>query len=137
VAALGLDLWGIELQQQGKHGSLLRVYIDSIGGITIEDCEQVSRQLSALFDVEDPITGEYTLEISSPGLDRPLFTPEQFSRYIGEPVSLRMRSPVEGRRKFNGTIERVDGDSLTLSVDQQSIELSISDAEKAQLVYTG
>ena len=77
IQVLGLDLWGVELLQQGKY-SLLRIYIEREEGVTIEDCEKVSRQVSALLDVEDPIAGEYTLEVSSPGMDRPLFSIEHY-----------------------------------------------------------
>ena len=92
VEALGLQLWGIEHTSQGKY-SVLRIFIERDNGVTIDDCEQVSRQVSAILDVEDPIVGEYTLEVSSPGTDRLLFTVEQFQRYCGEEVDIRMRSP--------------------------------------------
>ena len=101
IQALGVELWGVELLQQGKY-SLLRIYIEREEGVTIEDCEKVSRQISALLDVEDPIAGEYTLEVSSPGMDRPLFTIEQYSQFIGSEVELKLRRPLDGRRKFKG-----------------------------------
>lgn len=134
VAALGLELWGIELIQQGKF-SLLRIYIEREEGVTIEDCEKLSRQASALLDVEDPIAGEYTLEVSSPGLDRPLFTAEQFNQFVGSEVNLRLRSPMQGRRKFKGTIVKVTGDNICLSVDGAEFDLAQSDIEKANIVY--
>jgi ribosome maturation factor RimP len=134
VEALGLELWGVEHIQQG-HMSLLRIYIESDEGITIEDCEKVSRQVSAIFDVEDPIAGEYTLEVSSPGVDRPLFTVEQFQQYEGSEVSLRMSSPVEGRRKFKGKIVKVTGDTISLLVDGTEYELVQPDVEKASIVF--
>lgn len=102
VEALGYQCWGIEFLSQGRH-SLLRVYIDHADGILIDDCEKVSRQLSGVLDVEDPISDEYTLEVSSPGMDRPLFTLEQFSAHVGEQVKIRLRTPFDGRRNFRGS----------------------------------
>lgn len=134
VAALGLELWGIELVQQGKF-SLLRIYIEREAGIAIEDCEKLSRQVSALLDVEDPIAGEYTLEVSSPGLDRPLFSAEQFAQFVGSEVSLRLRSPLQGRRKFKGKIVKVTGDDICVLVDDAEIVLANSEIEKASIVY--
>lgn len=95
VEALGYECWGVEFISQGRH-SVLRVYIDRPEGILIDDCEAVSRQVSGILDVEDPISGEYTLEVSSPGMDRPLFTLEQFAKHAGEQVKIRLRSPYEG-----------------------------------------
>lgn len=134
VTALGLELWGVEHGKQGKF-SVLRIYIDSDEGITIDDCERVSRQVSALLDVEDPINGEYTLEVSSPGIDRPLFTVPQFQRYIGELVNIRTRGPVQGRRKFKGTITEVVDDKVVITVDGNSYTLPHADIEKASVVY--
>lgn len=134
VEALGLVLWGIEHMPQGKI-SLLRIYIESDKGVAIEDCEQVSRQASAIFDVEDPIAGEYTLEVSSPGMDRPLFSAAQFAQYVGSVVSLRTRNPVDGRRKFKGTVVKVDQDNISLEVDGIDYELVHSDIEKANIVF--
>ncbi|MSR10862.1 MAG: ribosome maturation factor RimP [Gammaproteobacteria bacterium] len=134
VTALGLELWGIEHLQQGKY-SLLRIYIEREAGVAIEDCEQVSKQVSALLDVEDPIAGEYTLEVSSPGLERPLFSARQFSQYIGSEVKLRLHSPVQGRRKFKGKIVVVEGDSIRLQADGVDYDLSFSDVDKANIVF--
>ncbi|MFP6826259.1 MAG: ribosome maturation factor RimP [Pseudohongiellaceae bacterium] len=134
VEALGLELWGVEHIQQGRY-SLLRIYIEREQGITIEDCANVSRQVGAVLDVEDPITSEYTLEVSSPGLDRPLFTARQFEQFVGSEVSLRLHSAVQGRRKFKGGIARVDGDSICLQVDGSDFELRHADIEKASIVY--
>ena len=134
IQALGLDLWGVELLQQGKY-SLLRIYIEREEGVTIEDCEKVSRQVSALLDVEDPIAGEYTLEVSSPGMDRPLFTVEQYSQYVGSEVDLKLRRPLDGRRKFKGQILKVSGDVVGLSVEGSEYDLEFSDIEKASIVF--
>lgn len=136
VVAMGHELWGIEHIQQGRY-SLLRIYIEGERGITIEDCAGVSQQVGALLDVEDPIPGEYTLEVSSPGLDRPLFTVIQFEQFVGSEVSLRLRSAVEGRRKFKGSIVKVNGDSICLRLDGSNYELVHSNIEKARIVYEG
>jgi len=134
VKALGLELWGVELLQQGRY-SLLRVYIEREEGVTIEDCEKVSRQVSALLDVEDPIAGEYTLEVSSPGVDRPLFSVEQYAKYVGSEVNLKLRRAVDGRRKFKGQIIKVSGDIVGLLVEGTEYDLEHSEIEKASIVY--
>lgn len=135
VEALGVDLWGVELISQGRH-SVLRVYIDKEqDGVSIEDCEKVSRQISGIFDVEDPISGEYTLEVSSPGMDRPLFNESQFARYVNEIVSLRLRTPLDGRRKFKGQIQKVEDGRLYMVVDNDEIDFSIAAIDKANLVF--
>jgi ribosome maturation factor RimP len=113
----------------------LRIYIEHEDGIAVEDCEKVSRQVSAVFDVEDPISGEYTLEVSSPGIDRPLFTANQFEQYAGSDVSLRMREPVEGRRKFKGLITEVRDGVIALEVDGLIYDLQHADVEKAHIVF--
>ena len=129
-----MELWGVELLQQGRY-SLLRVYIEREEGVTIEDCEKVSRQVSALLDVEDPIAGEYTLEVSSPGVDRPLFSVEQYAKYVGSEVNLKLRRAVDGRRKFKGQIIKVSGDIVGLLVEGTEYDLEYSDIEKASIVY--
>lgn len=134
VQALELELWGIEHASQGKF-SVLRIFIESEAGITIEDCEKVSRQVSAILDVEDPIAGEYTLEVSSPGLDRPLFTLDQFAQFEGAEVNVRLRSPIEGRRKFKGVIAEVSDDSVSVLVDNQTVALPFAEIEKANVEY--
>jgi ribosome maturation factor RimP len=134
VQALDLELWGVEHASQGKY-SVLRIFIEREAGVTIDDCERVSRQVSAIFDVEEPITGEYTLEVSSPGMDRLLFTPQQFQKYCGEEISVRMRTPVDGRRKFKGTLTDVVDDIIHIQVDGNDFELPHGDIEKANIVY--
>lgn len=104
VSALGYELLGLQLMP-GRAGVLLRVYIDSTEGISLEDCERVSYQVSGVLDVEDPIAGRYTLEVSSPGLDRPLFTRRHFEQHAGRRVRIRMQSPLEGRRRFKGELK--------------------------------
>jgi len=134
IEALGVELWGIEHQSQGKF-STLRIYIDASEGIDIDDCEKVSRQVSAILDVEEPIGGEYTLEVSSPGLDRPLFTAEQFAKFNGNQVNLRTRTPIEGRRKFKGQIQEVRENVVCLDVDGTLYEIPHTEIEKANIVY--
>ena len=138
VESLGYELVGIEHLPQGKH-SLLRVYIDSEDGIMIDDCEKVSHQLSGVLDVEEAIHGRYNLEVSSPGLDRPLFNEEQFSRFSGKQVKLKLAVPQDGRRKLKGIINGVDDGNLLLAVDddqlgEQEISVPITSIDKANLI---
>jgi len=133
VEALGYQCWGVEFISQGRH-SLLRVYIDLPDGVLIEDCEKVSRQISGLLDVEDPISGEYTLEVSSPGMDRPLFTLEQFAAHVGEQVKIRLRSPYEGRRNFQGLLRGVEEQDVVIQVDEHEYLLPIDSIDKANII---
>lgn len=136
VEPLGYELLGVDYVAQGHH-SLLRIYIDSPDGITLDDCERASRQVSAVLDVDDPIRGQYTLEMSSPGLDRPLFTAEHFTQFIGREVKLRLHTPLEeGRRKFKALITNVEGDviHLTSSETDEEWRISLDNIEKANLV---
>jgi ribosome maturation factor RimP len=134
VDALDLEFWGCELVRQGKY-SLIRIYIDRESGVDISDCEKVSRQVSAVFDVEEPITEEYTLEVSSPGLARPLFRLDQFRKYVGSIIQLRMKKPQDGRKKFKGDLVQVDDESIVLSIDGGEIEFQYTDIDKANLIY--
>ena len=121
VESLGLELLGIEyLPAPG--GSVVRLYIDMTAGddsrhVGIEDCEAVSREVSAQLDVEDPITGNYTLEVSSPGLDRPLFGAAQFARFVGESAKVVLKLPQDGRRRLQGKIARVEGSTIVFALD--------------------
>jgi ribosome maturation factor RimP len=133
VEALGYVCWGVEYISQGRH-SLLRVYIDHPNGILVEDCEAVSRQVSGVLDVEDPITNEYTLEVSSPGMDRPLFTLEQFAAHAGEQVKVKLRSPFEGRRNFQGLLRGVEDQDVVVQVDEHEYLLPIEMIDKANVV---
>jgi ribosome maturation factor RimP len=132
VNALGLELWGVEQIAQGKF-SVLRVYIESEQGVTVDDCAQVSRQISSLLDVEDPIPGEYTLEVSSPGLDRPLFYLEQYEQYTGNEVNIRLRTPLAGRRRFKGRIVEIKEGSVCLEVDGEEFVLPFPDIDKTNV----
>lgn len=133
IEALGYEPWGLEYVTHG-HQTTLRVFIDSPNGITVDDCAAVSRQISAVLDVEDPIPGEYLLEVSSPGMDRPLFTLDQFRRYSGEQVKIRLRSPFEGRRNFKGVLTGVEGDEVVVAVDEHEYLLPIELIDKAQVI---
>ena len=133
VLAMGLELWGVEYFARGNT-STLRVYLDRDGGVGVKDCEQVSHQLSALLDVEDPISGEYTLEVSSPGLDRPLYTPAQYRRFSGETIDLRLRLPFEGQRKFRGKLEAIEADEVVLTVADHEYLFPFDSIERARVV---
>ena len=143
VASLDLELLGVEyLPSPG--GALLRLYIDVPADATdaageprnvgIEDCEAVSREVSAQLDVADPISGHYTLEVSSPGVDRPLFTAAQFARFVGEQAKATLKLPQDGRRRLQGAILRVDGDTVVFDVDGSEFAVAVGNIEKAKLV---
>ena len=134
VEALGCELWGLELQTGGKT-KLLRIYIDRAeDGIGVDDCERVSRQASAVLDVEEAINGEYILEVSSPGMDRPLYELNQYEQYIGEDISLRLRFPYEGRLNFKGRLTGIDNDEIVLVVTDHEFLFPVEGIEKANVV---
>lgn len=134
VEGLGYEFVGAEYLPQGKH-SLLRVYIDNQEtGIGVDDCERVSRQVSSMLDVEDPISGHYTLEVSSPGLDRPLFRPEHFERFVGHEVKLLLSAPVNGRRKMTAELQAINDNVVTLVLEDEQVEIDFDNIEKAHLV---
>jgi ribosome maturation factor RimP len=125
IESLGYEL--LLLEYAPSHNALLRLYIDSPGGITLDDCEKVSREVSGVLDVENPISSNYRLEVSSPGLDRPLVKVSHFERYVGQEIKVQLLQPVAGRRRFAGnrlTLRTLDGD----------VELDISSIERARLV---
>ncbi|MEB5706282.1 ribosome maturation factor RimP [Pantoea anthophila] len=132
VEALGYELVGIEFVR--SRTSILRIYIDSEDGINVDDCADVSHQVSAVMDVEDPITVPYNLEVSSPGLDRPLFTAEHYTRFMGEEVTLMLRMAVQNRRKWQGIIKSVDGEMITVHVEGNDVVFALSNIQKANLV---
>lgn len=132
VEALGYELVGVEFVR-GRQ-STLRIYIDSEEGITVEDCADVSHQVSAVLDVEDPVSVAYNLEVSSPGLDRPLFTAEHYTRFIGEEVALVLRMAVQNRRKWSGVITSVDGEMITVVAEGKDEVFALSNIQKANLV---
>ncbi len=133
VQALGFELVDTEMSSGAGH-SVLRVYIDHPRGINVDDCAKVSHQLSAILDVEDPITGQYQLEVSSPGLDRPLVRREDFERFTGETVKVKTHAPIMGRRNFTGRLTAVEGESAIVDVDGESYDLPLAAIERARLV---
>lgn len=141
LAVLGYELVGTEYLPQGKH-SLLRIYIDSTDGITLEDCERVSHQVSGLLDVEDPIQGQYTLEVSSPGMDRPLFKLEHFDRFAGKRAKLRLKLPLDGQRNFTGTLLGTRDGAVLMQTDggekgvveSRQLTLPLEKIEAARLI---
>jgi len=134
VEEVGKELLGIEFISAGQH-SILRLFIDHENGIDVDDCAEVSRQVGALLDVEDPISTEYSLEVSSPGVDRPLFSLAQYQAVIGETVNIKLSLPLNGRRKFKGTLESIEKDTLVVLVDGEDFELVISNIDKGNLVH--
>jgi ribosome maturation factor RimP len=133
VESMGFTFWGLEFAPQGRH-SLLRIYIDHADGITVDHCAAVSRQVSSVLDVEDPISQEYTLEVSSPGMDRPLFTLEQFTAHAGHIVDLRLRMAFDGRRKFKGLLIGTEQEDVVIRVDDNEYLLPLELIEKANVV---
>ena len=135
VSALGIDFVGCELIQSGK-STVLRVYVDEINGIDIDAIEKVSRQISAVLDVEEPFSGRYTLEVSSPGLDRPLFRLDDYRRFVGKSVKLRLRIPREGdRRNYTGALESVEDQQITLVTESgEKLTVNFEEIDKANLI---
>lgn len=135
ITAMGYEFVGCEIQRQGR-SSVLRVYIDSENGITLDDCSKVSHQVSAMLDVEDPIQGNYNLEISSPGLDRPLFEIAQYRKFIGNRIKVRMHDPIYNQRNFVGVLQRVEETEIYLLVDTEEVVLPFPSIEKAKVIAT-
>lgn len=123
VTELGFEFVGCELHVYGKN-KLFRIYIDSEQGVGVDDCATVSRAVSAVFDVEDPIAGDYRLEVSSPGINRPLIELEHFERFINERVKLRLREKVNGQKNFIGIIKKVEGEMITVEFEDSAGNLS-------------
>ena len=133
IEQLGYELADLELKLGGRDG-LVRVFIDRPEGVDLTDCAAVSRQLSAVLDVEDPLPGHYTLEVSSPGLDRTLTKPEHFRRFAGEMIKVKLRFPVDGRRNFRGTLGAADDEKIEIEVDGETFDLQMATIESARLV---
>jgi len=133
VAGLGYELVGVEYGGSPGNG-LLRVYIDREQGVTVDDCARVSEALSAALDVEDPIREAYTLEVSSPGINRPLFERADFERFAGSRVFVRLEGELEGRRRFKGLLQRVEGDEIVVEVDGRDWRLPLVRVEEAHLI---
>ena len=135
VEALGYELVGVEFVRAGKH-SILRVFIDHENGITVDDCAEVSYQASAILDVEDPINTEYNLEISSPGMDRPLFKEKHYEQSLGEVVQVRLTVPMNDRRNFKGKLLSCENGMINVEVDGQQFQLAVANIEKGNVVPT-
>lgn len=140
LAELGLECLGVEWNA-GHGGGLLRVYIDSLqhegdaaNAVSVDDCEAASREISALLDVDDPIAGHYVLEVSSPGIERPLFNAEQFARFAGQEAKVTLKLPRDGRRRMRGKIVAVDGKRIGVDVDGTRIDIDEDEIEGAHLV---
>ncbi|EEX38309.1 ribosome maturation factor RimP [Vibrio metschnikovii] len=133
VAATGYELVGLEFVRAGEH-STLRIYIDHENGITVDACAEVSHQVSAVLDVEDPITVAYNLEVSSPGLERPLFKAAHYEQFIGHEVSIVLKMAVANRRKWKGIIHAVEGETVTVIADGQEEYFALSNIAKANLI---
>jgi ribosome maturation factor RimP len=132
VEAAGMEFWGIEFIPGRR--SMLRIYIDHADGVDVEDCALVSHQVAGVMDVHDPIKAAYRLEVSSPGWDRPLFTAEQYPRFVGETIKLRLMIPNNGRRNFIGKLLSTDAESISLELDDGStVQLRFSHIEKANI----
>ncbi|MDT0617235.1 ribosome maturation factor RimP [Salinisphaera sp. P385] len=133
VEALGYELWHLETTGAGDD-RLLRIYIDSPDGIALEDCEAVSHEVSAALDVNDPLPGGYRLEVSSPGMDRPLITDAHFARFQGETIRVNLYAAVDGRKRFTGINHGVVDDQLRIECDGELFELPRDSVAKARLV---
>ena len=136
IERLGYELTDLEVRLSGN-GGLVRLTIDKPDGIDLDDCEKVSHAASALLDVEDPLPGNYSLEVSSPGLDRKLTKVEHFQRFAGETLKVTMRFPIEGRRRFRGTLLSSDDENIVVEVDGESHSLPLSKIDTARLVPDG
>ncbi len=136
IKSMGLRLWGIEIPSTPKKG-ILRIYVDSENGVTIDQCAELSRHLNLILDVEDPIPGPYNLEVSSPGLERKFFELEQLKPYINYKINLKLKQPVNGRKNWKGTVLKVEDQKFVLLVDNQQILFSWDQIQKANLIFNG
>jgi len=133
VEDLGYEFVGLEYSNNPKN-SVLRIYIDHDNGVGIDDCETVSRETAALLDVKDPIRSQYNLEVSSPGLDRPLFTAAHYQQFVGEIAQITLFAPQDGRRKFSGPILGAEDSNIRIEQDGNEVTLDLSNVVKARLV---
>jgi ribosome maturation factor RimP len=134
IAALGFEFVGLEYGQQNRL-TVVRIFMDSPEGIKIDDCSRVSRQVGAMLDVEDPGSGQYVLEVSSPGLNRPLFTISQYQKQVGCRIKVRLHYPLDGRSNFVGQLKKVEAGQISLVLeDGQDVTLSHSEIEKANVI---
>jgi ribosome maturation factor RimP len=133
VEGLGYELWGYEYRPHSE-SALLRIFIENEAGISVEDCATVSRQIGAVLDVENIIPVAYILEVSSPGMDRVLFTADQYQEYIGKLIKIRTRTPIEERRNFKGSLIKADENMVVVKVDNTEFEIPFESIDRARLV---
>ena len=137
IEDLGYEFVGLE-QSSNPKNPVVVIYIDHDRGIAIEDCEKVSREVAALLDVEDPIPGQYSLEVSSPGLDRPVGKLNDFMRFMGHRAKIRLATAVQGRQNFTGVLAGVIEEMVQLQVDDETVSLNFKDISRARLInYNG
>jgi ribosome maturation factor RimP len=129
------EIWGVEYLAQGRH-SKLRIYIESADGVSVEHCERVSRRASDILDVEETIAGEYTLEVSSPGMDRMLFKPAQYVANVGEQVEVRLNYPFEGTKRVVGVLAGLENDEVVVQVGEEEYVLPLENVQRARIVPT-
>lgn len=134
VESLGLQFWGLEFKSHSHGRGLLRIYINSEEGVRVDDCEKVSKQLSRVLDVEDPIRGEYTLEVSSPGMNPLLFFKEQYLAFCGERIQIKTHAALNGRKNFKGQLIKVLEDSIEIRDDGASFEIRFDNIAKANVI---
>lgn len=132
IEALGFELIGLEYIRSRQ--PILRIFIDHENGISVDDCAEVSHQISAIFDVEDPIASNYTLEVSSPGMDRPLFTIEHYKQFIDQNISFLLRIPTMNRRNWKGKLMQVENEMITVDVDGELHQFAFGNIQKANIV---
>tara|TARA_B100000676_G_scaffold221368_1_gene218427 strand:+ start:465 stop:923 length:459 start_codon:yes stop_codon:yes gene_type:complete len=133
VEANGCEIWGVEWHSSGRHSKLC-LYIDRLEGVSVDDCEQVSRQVGDVLDVEDVLPQQYTLEVSSPGMDRILFTPAQFATSVGERVDVRLNYPFEGRKRIIGMLAGLENGDAVVRVDDHEYLLPLENVQRARIV---
>ncbi len=135
VKGLGFDLWGVQLKNSENHAHV-KIFIDHDDGITVDNCSDVSHQISGILDVEDPISVAYTLEVSSPGLDRPLMKRAHFEKYLGKEIKVRLGWTVQERRNFLGILTKLDEENVTMTVDGELVEFPLNAVKRANLIYS-
>jgi ribosome maturation factor RimP len=137
VEGLGCEMWGVELMSQGRY-SRLRIYIDRADGVSVEDCERVSRHVSDVLDVEDVLLQSYTLEVSSPGMDRILFKADQFAANVGQQIEVRLNYPFEGRKRIVGLLAGIESDDadgqVVVQVDDEEYLVPLENVQRARIV---
>jgi ribosome maturation factor RimP len=132
VEGLGYELVGVEYHPSGKE-SVLRVFIDSAHGVDVDDCARVSHQVSGVLDVEDPIAGEYLLEVSSPGLDRPIFKTADYDRFAGEAIRIKLRERIDGRRRYAGRLLGLQDEAVLIEEQGETVAVPIAAIDRAHV----